>query len=200
MGITQGRQKLTRYHLDSCRKPAPQTTCNGIPRDILPVGLSGSETMFSSLPRAHSHLPGLSDRVSQPTLLFTAFENIGLIIPTFAYICQQEKEKLRNSIGRAIYESPAQTFPGGEGAPSSQTGGGRGMRAGMPGAEAEPGLLKMPDFRKSLQIRHRYCFARTPLPTSLCSATVSPGEGLCAGVLKCPHRKVRAFGDVAYAR
>ena len=50
--------------------------------------------MFRILLRAHSHLPGLSDRVSMRTLLFTAFEYIFAIIARNGVFCQHLKDKL----------------------------------------------------------------------------------------------------------
>ena len=110
--MTQGRQKLTRYHLALCiqhlrrchceplrsqaraegnrrrrllaRSKAHRrgnltesahtsTVCNGTYPGFPTYRKSSSETMFRRICRAHSHLPGLSDRLSRRTLLFLAF-------------------------------------------------------------------------------------------------------------------------------
>ena len=54
---------------------------NGRTRDCLISRQSSSKTMFRSICRAPSHLPGLSDRFPPRTLLFTAFQYLYALYP-----------------------------------------------------------------------------------------------------------------------
>ena len=59
---TQGRQKLTRYHLDS-QQAAASKRCNGRDPEPPTYRRFSSKTMFPAPYRARSHQIGLSDRL-----------------------------------------------------------------------------------------------------------------------------------------
>ena len=88
MGITQGRQKLTRYHLDSQGISPPQSSVTGRTRNRLPIDGSTPRPCSSLRVRVPSHLPGLSDRAPKNTLLFTAFSYTQNIIAQKQPLCQ----------------------------------------------------------------------------------------------------------------
>ena len=75
---TQGRQKLTRYHLDLRARhfirTHLKTPVTGCLRDCLPIDNPAPRPCSVSCFRAHSHLTGLSDRLGKRTLLFIAFQ------------------------------------------------------------------------------------------------------------------------------